>query len=499
MVIDGKPISVSALHAAANSDDQFTLADSSRSAMARSRAVVERVIARGDVVYGVNTGFGQLSDVQIDDEKLAELQTNLVRSHACGVGEPLSISQTRALMLLRVNVLAKGFSGARIEVAEQLIEMLNKRVTPYVPALGSVGASGDLAPLAHVALSVIGEGYSWFEGEKLVTSEAFERSGIEPLTLQAKEGLALLNGTQAIGAVGGLSLVQASWVLDAFDQAGAAALDALLGTPTAFDDRIHAARGHRGQIETAARLRALLEGSEIRDSHLVGDTRVQDAYSLRCMPQVHGAARDVIQHAAEVFEIESGAATDNPLVFADEGDVLSGGNFHAAPLAYQCDFAAIAMCDVMAISERRTDRLLSPGMNEGLTPFLAQHPGLESGLMIPHVLVAALLNESKVLATPASIDSVPTSAGKEDHVSMGMTGANKLSRVVCNAARVAAVELIAATEGLEQRRPLRSGKGVEETYTKVRDLVPQLSTDRSTSEDIERLAEAILEGVFEFG
>lgn len=499
MRIEGNPITIHDLYAAAHSEEQVSLADSAKAAMERSRQVVDDAVQSGKVVYGVNTGFGHLSDVQIDADKLEELQANLVRSHACGVGEPLSIAETRALMLLRVNVLAKGFSGARVEVAEQLVAMLNARATPVVPSVGSVGASGDLAPLAHIAMAVIGEGECWYRGERVATAAAFEQAGLESVTLKAKEGLALLNGTQAIGAVGGLSLVKAIRVLDAFERAGATALDALLGTPAAFDERIHAARGHSGQIESAARLRMLLEGSEIRESHLEGDTRVQDAYSLRCMPQVHGAARDVLLAAARVFEIESGAATDNPLVFADQGDVISGGNFHAAPLAYQCDFAAIALCDVMGISERRTDRLLSPGMNEGLTPFLAKNPGLESGLMIPHVLVASLLNESRVLASPSSTDSVPTSAGKEDHVSMGMTGALKLAKVVRNASRVASVELIAATEGIEQRRPLRSGRGVEETRDKVRAIVPPLSGDRSTSSDIESLADAILEGEFSFG
>ncbi|MDX6384701.1 MAG: histidine ammonia-lyase, partial [Blastocatellia bacterium] len=446
---------------------------------------------------GVNTGFGKLSDVHIDRSQLRELQLNLVRSHAGGVGAPLSEAETRAMLLLRANVLAEGFSGCRPVLVESLIAMIEGGVTPVIPAKGSVGASGDLAPLAHLALVVIGEGEAFFEGERLPGRSALDRAGIEPVELDAKEGLALLNGTQAMVAVGGLALHRAERVARLADVAGAMTLEAVRGTPVAFDERIHAARPHPGQIEVARHLRELLRDSQIRDSHLQNDPRVQDAYSLRCMPQVHGPIRDALRHARETVEIETGSATDNPLVFAETGEVLSGGNFHGAPLALAFDFAAIALTDLISITERRIDRLVNPDSNEGLPAFLSAQPGVGSGFMMMQIVAAALLNEARILAHPSSIDNVPTDGGKEDHVSMGMTGATKLRAIVDNVELITAIELITAAEGLEYRAPLEPGRGARQAYQIVRRHVTRLTSDRSMSGEIQLIAEAIRAGEFD--
>src|SRR6185437_8980731 len=364
--LDGQRLTLEQVAAVANGTLEAVLSNSTKERMRASRDVIERVIREGRVVYGVNTGFGKLSDVHISASELEQLQLNLVRSHSCGVGPPLSEQETRALMLLRANVLARGNSGCRIELVESLLEMLRRSVYPVIPEKGSVGASGDLALLAHLALSIIGEGESFYRGERLPGGDALRTAGITPARLAAKEGLALLNGTQAMGAVGGLALYRARRLAALADLAGAMTLEALRGTPSAFDERIQAVRPHRGQTAAAAHLRSLLEGSEIRRSHLMNDPRVQDAYSLRCMPQVHGAVRDAIDHAAAVVEIETGSATDNPLVFAESGDVISGGNFHGAPLGIVFDYAAIAVADLISIGERRIDRLVNPDVNEGL-------------------------------------------------------------------------------------------------------------------------------------
>jgi len=462
-----------------------------------SRAVVEQIVAENRAVYGVNTGFGKLSDVRIDPDKLSELQVNLVRSHSCGLGNPLSEVEARAMLLLRANVLACGLSGARSIVADTLVAMLEQGVTPVIPEKGSVGASGDLAPLAHLALAAIGEGEAFYKGERLAGAEALKRAGIEPLQLEVKEGLALLNGTQAMGAVGALALHRAERVTHLADVAGAMSLEALKGTPVAFDERIHAARPHAGQVAVAAHLRALLASSEIRESHLQNDPRVQDAYSLRCMPQVHGAVRDALKHARGIVETETGSATDNPLVFSESGDVLSGGNFHGAPLAMAFDYAAIALTDLMSITERRIDRLVNPDANENLPAFLTRQPGMSSGFMMLQVTAVALLSEAKVLAHPASVDNVPTDGGKEDHVSMGMTGATKLRSIVDIAEASIAIELITAAEGLEYRKPLAPGRGVQSAYEIVRARVSRLEADRSMSADIQSIVEAIRQGEFD--
>src|SRR3989454_10212252 len=496
ILLRGQRLTLEQIADVANGRELVALSDEARSRIEASRAVIEKIVAENRTVYGVNTGFGKLSDVRIDPDKLRELQLNLVRSHSCGLGAPLSEAESRAMLLLRANVLAGGLSGARSLVVDALLAMLECGVTPVIPEKGSVGASGDLAPLAHLALALIGEGEAFYRGERLPSADALRRAEIEPLQLEVKEGLALLNGTQAMAAVGGLALYRAERVARLADVAGAMTLEALRGTPVAFDERVHNARPHRGQMEVAAHLRELLRDSEIRQSHLQNDPRVQDAYSLRCMPQVHGAVRGALRHARETVEIETGSATDNPLVFAETGEVLSGGNFHGAPLALAFDYAAIAMTDLMSITERRVDRLVNPDANEDLPPFLTSHPGAASGFMMLQIVAASLLNEAKVLAHPASIDNVPTDGGKEDHVSMGMTAATKLRSIVDNAEHMLAIELIAAAEGLEYRAPLQPGRGVKQAHEIIRRHVPRLTSDRAMSGEIENLAQAIRDGEF---
>ena len=499
MELNGRQISLTEMAAVALDGSPVQIAAAAHPRILASRKIVDEIVARDAVVYGVSTGFGKLSDVRIPRDELRQLQLNLVRSHACGVGPPLSEPEVRAMMLLRANVLALGFSGIRLEVIQRLCEMLNRRVHPVVPEKGSVGASGDLAPLAHLALSLIGEGEAFFEGERMESSAALRRAKLEPIRLEAKEGIALLNGTQAMHSVGGLSILRAKRLSCVADVAGAMTLEALKGTPAAFDPRLQEARPHPGQKAAADHLLFLLQGSEIRKSHLKNDPRIQDAYSLRCMPQVHGAVRDSLSHCEQVLLVESASATDNPLIFAESGDVISGGNFHGAPLALTFDYAAIALTDLMSISERRIDRLVNPDLNEGLPAFLARHPGMQSGFMIPHVVAVSLLNEAKVLAHPASIDNLPTSGGKEDHVSMGMTGALKLRSIVGLAENLLAIELLAAGEGLEHRRPLKAGDGVERAFEALRKIAKPLMHDRSLSGDIMRVAEAIRHGDFDSG
>ena len=496
MELKGEQISLGELAAVAVAGETVHISSVVRPRVLASRKIIEEIVAREEVVYGVNTGFGKLSDVRIPQGDLRQLQLNLVRSHACGIGNPLSIPEVRAMMLLRANVLALGFSGIRFEIIEMLCQMLNRGVHPVVPEKGSVGASGDLAPLAHLALSLIGEGEAFSEGERMASSDALRRMKLEPALLEAKEGLALLNGTQAMHAVGGLSILRAKRLSRVADVSGAMSLEALTGTPAAFDPRLHEARPHPGQKAVAKHLLSIMEGSEIRESHRADDPRVQDAYSLRCMPQVHGAARGALDHSENILLIESASATDNPLVF-ENGDVISGGNFHGAPLALAFDYAALAIVDLMSISERRIDRLVNPDKNEGLPAFLARKPGLESGFMIPHVAAAALLNEARVLAHPASVDNVTTSGGKEDHVSMGMTAALKLRSIVELAENLLAIELLAGAEALEHRRPLKAGVGVERAFAAVREIAPSLTQDRSLSGDIAHVAEAIRRGDFD--
>jgi histidine ammonia-lyase len=498
LVLDGQALTLDEIDAVAHAGLRVEVAADALRRVAESRGLIERILAAGETVYGVNTGFGKLADVHVRGDKLAELQINLVRSHAGGVGQPLAEAEVRAMVALRANVLAKGFSGVRPELLELLVAMLNAGVHPMIPEKGSVGASGDLAPLAHLALVVVGEGEAFYRGERMAGGEALRRAGLKPVQLTAKEGLALLNGTQAMTAVGALSVARARRVAELCDLSGAMSLEALKGTPAAFDERIQKARPHAGQIAAAAHLLRLLEGSEIRESHRQGDTRVQDAYCLRCMPQVHGAVRGVLEHVTGVLETEAGSATDNPLVFPGaDAAVISGGNFHGAPLSYAFDYAAIAMTDLAGITERRIDRLLNPDINEGLPAFLAMDPGLSSGFMIAQIVAAALINECQVLAHPSSTGSIPTDGGKEDHVSMGMTGAIKLRQIVEHVERVLGIELMCAAQALEFRRPLRSSARIEEAQAVIRGVVPRLERDRVLAGDIEAMAGAVRGGVLD--
>ncbi len=495
LTIDGASLDLGSLAAVSRSGCRVRLGDEARERVRAARRVVDDAVARGAVVYGVTTGFGNFADVHIPLDHLRELQLNLLRSHAAGVGAPLGEAETRALMLLRANVLACGFSGVRVETLELLVEMLNRGVHPVVPSQGSVGASGDLAPLAHLALPLVGEGQCRVDGRIVTGSEALAAAGLAPVSLEPKEGLALINGTQLMTAVGGLATGDAWRVVRAADVVGALTLDALLGTDVAFDPRIHTARPHPGQQASARNLKRLLAGSALRESHR-NCGRVQDAYSLRCMPQVHGAARDALAYARTACETEMNSATDNPMVFADTGEILSGGNFHGQPVALACDVVAIAAAQLGAISERRTERLVNPALS-GLPAFLAREGGLHSGLMMAHVTAAALASESKVLAHPASVDSIPTSAGKEDHVSMGPTAAWKAARATGNAARVLAVELLAACEAVEFHRPLRSSAALEAVVAAVRAHVPNHGQDRVLGPEIEALAGLVLDGTVE--
>jgi len=495
--LNGQQLTLQQIVDVASGKERVTLGTEARSRVEEARRVVDQIVAQKRTVYGVNTGFGKLSDVSIDPADLRQLQLNLVRSHSCGLGDPLSELEARAMLLLRANVLATGFSGARPLVIETLIAMLERGVTPVIPEKGSVGASGDLAPLAHLALTAIGEGEAFFNGERVSSEVALQKAQIAPLQLEVKEGLALLNGTQAMGAVGAIALHRAGKLARLADVAGAMTLEALRGTPVAFDERIHLARPHAAQVAVAAHLRELLADSEIRKSHVENDPRVQDAYSLRCMPQVHGEVRTALAHATDVVQIESGSATDNPLVFADTGEVLSGGNCHGAPLALVFDYAAIALTDLLSITERRIDRLVNPDANEGLPPFLTAHPGIESGFMMLQVSAVALLSEAKVLAHPASVDNVPTDGGKEDHVSMGMTAALKFRSIVKLAEMATAIELLTAAQALDYRAPLAPGRGVKAAHRIVRGLVEPFTGDRSMAADIEKVRNAIVNGDFD--
>ncbi len=475
------------------------LSSDAREAVDRARAVVDEIVASNKVAYAITTGVGKLSEVRIAGDQIRELQVNLVRSHAVGLGEPLSIAETRAMTLLRANSLAKGHSGVRAIVIDTLCEMLNRGVTAVVPSQGSVGASGDLAPLAHLALAMIGEGECFDEkGARIPSAEAFKGAQIKPLGLEAKESISLINGTQAMLAVGTLALLAAETLVDTADVLGGLCCDALKGTDSAFDERIHKARPHGGQMKTAANLRRMLEGSEIRESHR-NCGRVQDAYSLRCIPQVHGAVRDTLAHSREVFEIEANSAVDNPLVFLTdaknaEGDVISGGNFHGEPLAFALDFIAIALSALAGISERRIERLVNPALSEGLPPFLAAGAGLNSGFMMPQVTAAALVSENKVLAHPASVDSITTSGNKEDYVSMGMTAATKLKRVVDNTRNVLAIEAMAVAQAIDFLAPLKSSKRGQAAHAAIRSVCPAMEKDRVMYADLARIAALIASG-----
>ncbi len=462
--------------------------------MRLGRQVVEGRLADSEPHYGINTGFGALAEVAIPPADLAMLQLNLIRSHAAGVCEPLPRDAVRAAMLLRAQVLCTGNAGARPQLAELLVAMLNAGVHPVIPSRGSVGASGDLAPLAHMALAMIGEGEVEHLGERLPAAQGLARAGLRPVVLEPKEGLALVNGTQVLTAVGLLALHDAERLAIAADVIGAMSLEAVLGTPDAFDRRVVEARPHPGQVASGALLRGLLADSEIRESHRgKGHHKVQDPYSLRCMPQVHGAVRDSLAHVRRVVEIEINSATDNPLVFPD-GDILSGGNFHGEPVAIALDLLAIATAELGAISERRVEHLVNPTLSEGLPPFLAAHSGLCSGMMIAQVAAASLVSENKILAHPASVDSIPSSANREDHVSMGMTAALKARTVVSHTTTVLAIEALCAAVGLDLRAPRRPGRGVAAALGAVRQVVPPLASDRPVAPDVQKVEALLADG-----
>jgi histidine ammonia-lyase len=492
--IDGRSLTLEDVkRVACGLETNVALSADARRAVDASRHVVERMLDSRVPVYGVTTGFGRLSEVSVPRESRLEMQENLVRSHATGVGQPLGREVGRAVMLLRANSLARGNSGVRAEVIELLLSLLRAEIDPLIPEFGSVGASGDLAPLAHVALCLMGEGQVLGESGPVPAGSALKGAGIEPITLREKEGLALINGTQATAGQGVLALLRAEESVETAELAGAMSLEGLLGTPTPFDERVHANRPHPGQMTSASRLRALLAESEIRESHRYGDPRVQDAYSLRCMPQVHGAARDVMRFIRGVLEIEVNSSTDNPLVFTESSEIVSAGNFHAQLIAEALDFLAIACTDLAAISQQRIERLLNPDLST-LPAFLANDPGVESGLAIAQVTAVDLLAEMRVLSHPASVDTVTTSANKEDHVSMGLAAARKAGRAVRCLQYELAVELLCAAQALEFLKPLTPGLGVAEGYELIRRHVAPLSGDRVLSDDIERLRDLVDSG-----
>jgi histidine ammonia-lyase len=492
--LTGRDLTIDHVIEVARERRHVALDDAAAERMRASRAVIERVVEAGATVYGVTTGFGDLANVRIEPADTAALQRNLVRSHAAGVGPPLPDDAVRAMLLLRANALAIGLSGVRVELVELLVEMLNRAVHPVIPSRGSLGASGDLAPLAHLALVVIGEGAATIDGAGPGPGDrALADAGLRPLILEAKEGLALLNGTQLMAAMGALAHHDALRLALTADVVGAMSLEAMLGTGAAFDERLIAARPHPGQVASAAHLRELLGGSEIWASHRSdSEHKVQDAYSLRCMPQVHGAARDALAELRRVLAIEMNSATDNPLVFPS-GEVVSGGNFHGEPLALVLDHAAVAVAELASISERRTARLVDAHLS-GLPAFLAERPGVQSGLMIAHYTAAALVNELQTLVHPASADTIPTSANQEDHVSMGATSALHLREIVDRAEHVLAIEALCAAQGLDFRAPLRPGAGVAAAHATVRRGVAHLDEDRPPAPDIAAVRDLLHDG-----
>ena len=490
--LNGNTLPLSAFYDVVFRNRSVRLSTTAKRRMLASRQVIQRTLALGQTVYGVNTGFGKLADQIISPSEIGQLQMNLVRSHAAGVGPPLTREETRGMLLLRAAVLARGYSGVRPVLVEYLLTLLNRDILPVIPCRGSVGASGDLAPLAHLALILIGEGEAVIGSVKGTGKAALRRAGLKPLRLEAKEGLALLNGTQGMLSLGLLAIHRCATLLDTADVAGALSLEALRGTPVAFDKRFHRLRPYPGHATAAANLRRMVAGSEIRVSHL-HCAKVQDAYSLRCMPQVHGAIRDVLDYARWVFSIETNSVTDNPIVFPERGEILSGGNFHGQPIALALDHLAIAMTELGSISERRIERLTNPEYGE-LPPFLTADPGLNSGFMVAQITAAALASENKVFAHPASVDSIPTSGNQEDHVSMGMGAALKLKQVLANVEHIVAIELLCAAQGVDFQQPLRPGIGNRAAMRLIRRVVPRLDQDRVLSPDIETVRKLVADG-----
>src|SRR5450432_1782978 len=492
IILNGNELTFTQLYDVAMRGEEVSLAPDAVARMKASRRVVDRLVASGKTAYGINTGFGKLASVRISTEQVRQLQVNLVRSHCCGVGTPFSEAETRAMILLRANALAKGLSGTRPVVVETLCALLNAGIHPVIPSQGSVGASGDLAPLAHLAQVVMGEGEAFYKGEKLPGAEAMQCAGIAPVALEAKEGLSLLNGTQGMLALLSLALYDADILADTADVAAALSLDALRGSPGAFDSRIMHARAYPGAGTTARNLAHLNEGSQIRESHRPPekDPRVQDAYSLRCTPQVHGAVRDSLAQAREMALVELNSATDNPLVFLNEngeGDIISGGNFHGQPLAMAADQVAIALATLGGIAERRIEQMTNP-LTSLLPAFLTPDPGLNSGFMIAQVTAAALTSENRALSTPHSVDSISTSGNQEDYVSMGMSGARRLHRMLANLRHTIAIELLCACQGIDLLAPLQTGALAQQAHAAIRTKSPQLTADRSLAPDIEKVS-----------
>ncbi len=497
VLIDGERLTLNDLYRVVLERVHAEIPEAAVDRMRASRAVIERLAASDAPVYGVNTGFGKLATSRISQNEIRHLQLNLVRSHSCGAGPPLEEFAVRAMLALRANALAKGYSGVRPAVAETLVAMLNRGVHPVIPSQGSVGASGDLAPLAHLALVVIGEGEADFQGRRMPGADAMRAAGISPLTLEAKEGLALLNGTQAMLALLALALREAEIAADTADVAAALSLDALRGSPMALDARIAALRPHPGAAIAAHNIERLNRGSEIRESHRspAKDKRVQDPYSLRCAPQVHGAVRDALAHLRATLSIEVNSATDNPLVFAESGEVISGGNFHGQPLAMAADHMAVALATLGGISERRVEQMTNPQTSQ-LPAFLVREAGLNSGFMILQVTAAALASEMKAFAAPHSVDSIPTSANQEDYVSMGMGAARRLAPMLANLQNILAIELLAACQGIDFLTPLGTGPQARKAYDIVRSISKPVDADRSLAPDVAAVADAIGRGAF---
>lgn len=489
ILIDGRGLTIEQVSAVAEGS-AVGLTDAAAAAMEKSRAYVEELIATRQVVYGITTGFGRFSDVVIETEDVGQLQLNLIRSHACGLGESLTRKETRALMLLRANALAHGHSGARPQLVQLLLDCLNKDVLPVIPTKGSLGASGDLVPLAHMALFLVGEGKAWSEGKEVSAKQALQQAGLSPIVLQAKEGLALINGTQYMAARGTLCLQKAQALSQAADAIAALTCQALRGIPAAFSPLVQAVRPHPGQVQSAANLLKCLEGSGLVSKP--GELRTQDAYALRCIPQVHGASRDVFNWVASVIQREINSATDNPLIFAEEGEVISGGNFHGQPLAFAFDFLAIAMAELANISERRLERLVNPLLSD-LPPFLTAKGGLNSGLMIAQYVAASLVSENKILCHPASVDSIPSSGNQEDHVSMGANAANKACQVAVNLQDVLAIELLAACQAIDFREPELLSPVSRKLYEQIRERVTFIDSDRSYQDSIKAISRFITE------
>ena len=493
VIISGDPLTPQQVVEVAYRNTNVAVSEDLASLLAPARTVVDEAVKSGDVVYGITTGFGALASTHIGRSQGEALQYNLLRSHSTGVGAPLPDELVRAMLLLRARTLAQGHSGVRPVIVEKLVEMLQKDILPVIPSQGSVGASGDLAPFAHLALPLIGEGTVRVDGLTIPSAD----SGLEPIELKTKEGLSLLNGTEGMTAMGAVALAKARDLVEAADVAVALTVEAVLGSATPFRPEIHALRPHPGQVTSAHHIATLLDGSQIVESHKDdSDHAVQDAYSLRCAAQVHGAVADTLDYLEAVLTTEMGSVVDNPIVLPDTGEVLSGGNFHGQPLAFSLDYATIAVSELASISERRTDRILDPARSRGLPAFLAQNPGVNSGYMVCQYVQAALVAENKILAHPASVESIPTSGSQEDHVSMGWGAGKKLLEVLDNVRRVIAIEMMCATQGIEFRAPLRPAPGTAEASSTIREIVPSLVEDRSPAEDIERIAELIAEGAF---